>query len=49
MPSGWPARAGQNAELLLLEEGNHGCANVPYQHRYYSADWMASQLGRPAG
>jgi 2,6-dihydroxypseudooxynicotine hydrolase len=36
--------AGDLAELLLLAEGNHGCANVPYQHRYYSADWMASQL-----
>jgi 2,6-dihydroxypseudooxynicotine hydrolase len=35
---------GDLAELLLLEEGNHGCANVPYQHRYYSADWMAGQL-----
>jgi pimeloyl-ACP methyl ester carboxylesterase len=33
------------AELLLLDEGNHGCANVPYLHRPYSADWMARQLG----
>jgi dienelactone hydrolase len=33
------------AELLLIEEGNHGCANVPYRHRPYSADWMARQLG----
>ena len=32
------------AKLLLLEEGNHGCANVPYLHRPYSADWMARQL-----
>ena len=39
------AEAGCEAELLLLAEGNHGCANVPYQHRHYSADWMASQLG----
>jgi dipeptidyl aminopeptidase/acylaminoacyl peptidase len=38
------SETGENAELLLLEEGNHGCANVPYQHRYYSADWMASRL-----
>ncbi len=38
------SETGDNAELLLLGEGNHGCANVPYQHRYYSADWMASQL-----
>jgi 2,6-dihydroxypseudooxynicotine hydrolase len=32
------------AELLLLEQGNHGCANLPYLHRPYSADWMARQL-----
>jgi 2,6-dihydroxypseudooxynicotine hydrolase len=36
--------AGGPAELLLLADGNHGCANVPYQHRPYSADWMAHQL-----
>ena len=29
----------------MLEEGNHGCANVVYLHRPYSADWMASRLG----
>ena len=43
----WQTRAaghetGDNAELLLLDDGNHGCANVPYQHRPYSADWMAA-------
>ena len=27
-------------ELLLLEQGNHGCANVRYLQRQYSADWM---------
>jgi len=32
------------AELLLLAEGNHGCANVSYRHRPYSADWMARML-----
>jgi len=31
-------------ELLLLEEGNHGCANTVYRHRPYAADWMAAQL-----
>jgi dienelactone hydrolase len=35
---------GDSAELLLLDDGNHGCANVPYKHRPYSADWMAAQL-----
>ncbi len=33
------------SELLLLEEGNHGCANVTYRHRPYTADWMARRLG----
>ncbi len=40
------AEAAGVAELLLLADGNHGCANVPYKHRHYSADWMARQLGR---
>ena len=35
------------AELLLLADGNHGCANVTYRHRPYSADWMARQLDAP--
>ncbi|HVB52275.1 MAG TPA: alpha/beta fold hydrolase [Acidimicrobiales bacterium] len=32
------------SELLLLEEGNHGCANVICRHRPQSADWMAERL-----
>lgn len=35
---------GENADFLLLEDGNHGCANVSYKHRYRSADWMSEQL-----
>ncbi|HUW78595.1 MAG TPA: alpha/beta fold hydrolase [Candidatus Nanopelagicaceae bacterium] len=35
----------RNSELLLLERGNHGCANVLAEHRYRTADWMADQLG----
>lgn len=35
------------SELLLLEDGNHGCANVTYRHRPYSADWMAQRLHAP--
>jgi 2,6-dihydroxypseudooxynicotine hydrolase len=31
---------------MLLEHGNHGCANVAYLHRPASADWMARQLSR---
>jgi 2,6-dihydroxypseudooxynicotine hydrolase len=38
------AEIGPHAELLLLEDGNHGCANVVYRHRPYGADWMASRL-----
>lgn len=38
------AEIGANAELLLLEDGNHGCANVFYKHRFLSADWMAEKL-----
>jgi len=32
------------SEFLLLEDGNHGCANVVAAHRYRTADWMAAQL-----
>ncbi len=39
------AEASGEVDFLLLEDGNHGCANVSYKHRYYSADWMAAQLG----
>jgi 2,6-dihydroxypseudooxynicotine hydrolase len=38
------AEAGGPAELLLLEEGNHGCMNVWPFHRYRTADWMAAAL-----
>jgi dienelactone hydrolase len=37
--------AGGQAELLLLEQGNHGCANLAPFHRYLTADWAAEQLG----
>ncbi len=36
------------SRLLLLDDGNHGCANVVYRHRPLSADWMAARLGVPA-
>ena len=38
------AEAGGPAELLLLAEGNHGCANLAPFHRYKTADWVAAQL-----
>jgi pimeloyl-ACP methyl ester carboxylesterase len=31
--------------FLLHEEGNHGCANVPYKTRPVAADWLREQLG----
>ncbi len=36
---------GENATLVALDEGNHGCANVVSWHRPQSADWMAQRLG----
>jgi dienelactone hydrolase len=33
------------AQLLLLEKGNHGCANLAPFHRQATADWAAEQLG----
>lgn len=36
--------AGGEVELLMLEEGNHGCANVAPWHRPYTADWLATRL-----
>ena len=37
--------AGGPSELLLLEKGNHGCANLSPFHRYLTADWVAERLG----
>lgn len=36
--------ASGDTEFVLLEDGNHGCANVIYRHRPLGADWMATQL-----
>ena len=33
------------AELLMLANGNHGCANLAPFHRYATADWAAQKLG----
>jgi 2,6-dihydroxypseudooxynicotine hydrolase len=35
-------------ELLMLEDGNHGCANVAPWHRPITADWLADRLAVPA-
>lgn len=37
--------AGGAVDLLLFDDGNHGCSNISYRHRLRSADWMAGQLG----
>ena len=31
-------------ELLMLEEGNHGCADLAPWHRPRTADWLADRL-----
>jgi dipeptidyl aminopeptidase/acylaminoacyl peptidase len=38
------AEAGGDVELLMLENGNHGCANLAPRHRPYTADWLAERL-----
>jgi 2,6-dihydroxypseudooxynicotine hydrolase len=34
-----------NGVFLLHDDGNHGCANVPYKTRPVAADWLREQLG----
>jgi len=36
-----------SVELLMLEDGNHGCANVAPWHRPRTADWLAARLAVP--
>ena len=36
--------AGGEVELLMLEDANHGCADVAPWHRPYTADWLAARL-----
>lgn len=38
------AEEAPDVELLMLEDGNHGCMNVWPQHRPYTADWVAARL-----
>lgn len=38
---------GGPVELLMLEEGTHGCANLAPWHRPYTADWLARRLSHP--
>jgi 2,6-dihydroxypseudooxynicotine hydrolase len=34
----------QRGELVLFDEGNHVCNNIPYRYRPLAADWLAEQL-----
>lgn len=36
--------AGDKAELVLYEEGNHVCNNIPYKYRPLVGDWLAGRL-----
>jgi 2,6-dihydroxypseudooxynicotine hydrolase len=31
-------------EMLMFDDGNHVCTNIPYRHRLRTADWIAEQL-----
>ncbi|MBO22999.1 MAG: alpha/beta hydrolase [Rhodospirillaceae bacterium] len=37
--------AGDDAELVVFQEGNHVCDNIPFKSRPLMADWMAAKLG----
>jgi dienelactone hydrolase len=39
------AKEARNGMFLLHEDGNHGCANVPYKTRPVAADWLRERLG----
>jgi pimeloyl-ACP methyl ester carboxylesterase len=36
-----------DAELVLLEGGNHVCNNMPYRYQPLAADWLAERLATP--
>jgi dienelactone hydrolase len=36
--------AGGKVDLVVYEEGNHVCFNIPYKFRPLTADWMAERL-----
>jgi 2,6-dihydroxypseudooxynicotine hydrolase len=41
--------AGDMAELVMFEDGNHVCNNIPYKYRPLQADWMRRQLSLDGG
>jgi len=36
---------GSNAQLAMLEDGNHVCNNIPYKYCPLTADWLKEKLG----
>jgi dienelactone hydrolase len=38
------AREAPNGHFVMHDDGNHGCANVPYKTRPLIADWVREQL-----
>lgn len=43
------AREAPNAQLVMFEEGNHVCNNLPYQYQPLAGDWMVEQLQTGSG
>jgi 2,6-dihydroxypseudooxynicotine hydrolase len=37
--------SGGMATLLMYDDGNHVCNNIPYKYRPRQADWMMRRLG----
>jgi 2,6-dihydroxypseudooxynicotine hydrolase len=35
-----------NAELVMYEDGNHVCNNIPFRSRPLAADWTWERLAR---
>jgi len=35
---------GRHAELVMFEDGNHVCNNIPYKYRPLTADWLKAKL-----
>jgi pimeloyl-ACP methyl ester carboxylesterase len=40
------AREAPHAELVMYEEGNHVCNNLPYLYQPLAGDWMAERLAK---
>lgn len=38
--------AGSSAELVVFENGNHVCNNIPYLYRPLTADWLKEKLSQ---